>query len=62
MSGGRWSRVEVEISWVEVDGVRKRWVNGLYPIIFISVMLRTGCNEIASGIVNCRTCLMAKRE
>ena len=61
MSGGRWSRVEVAISWVEVDGVRKR-VNGLYPMIFISVMLRTGCNEIASGIVNCRMCLMAKRE
>ena len=29
MGGGGWSWVEVEMSWVEMDGAGWRWVHGL---------------------------------
>ena len=35
LGGGGWSWVEVEMSWVEVDGAGWRWVHGLViPVIF----------------------------
>ena len=33
-----------------------------YEIFLISVILRAGCNEIEANIVNCRMCLVARRE
>ena len=35
LGGGGWNWVEVEMSWVEMDGARWSWVHGLViPILF----------------------------